>query len=76
MDLIQLCIGLTGGIAILLSQQANVSIKKYACIFGLIGQPFWFYMAVDNGLWGVFALNIFYAYSWGLGLYNNWLKKK
>lgn len=75
MDLIQLAIGLTGGVAILLSQQSNATIKKYACIFGLIGQPFWFWMAIDKELWGVFALNCFYSYSWALGFYNNWIKK-
>lgn len=74
--LIQLGIGFTGGVAIFLSQQSSPYLKKFACIFGLLGQPFWMWMAVDKGLWAVAALNLFYAYSWGVGLYNNWIKKE
>ena len=43
--MIQIIILLTGAIAIWLTQQPNEKLKKYACIFGLIGQPFWFYAA-------------------------------
>ncbi len=75
-DWAQVGIGFTGGVAILLSQQSNDNLKKYACIFGLLGQPFWFWMAIEKGLWVVMALNCFYAYSWALGFYNNWIKEK
>lgn len=75
-DWAQVGIGLTGGVAILLSQQSNDNLKRYACIFGLLGQPFWFWMAIEKSLWVVMALNCFYAYSWALGFYNNWIKEK
>lgn len=71
----QLIIALTGGIAIFLTQQKNESIKKYASILGLIGQPFWFYSAYSNEQWGIFALCFFYTYSWALGFKNNWMSK-
>ena len=70
----QIAIALTGVIAIWLSQQSREEWKKYACLFGCAGQPFWFYSAYQAEQWGIFVLCIFYTYSWLLGLYNNWLK--
>ena len=46
---------------------------KYACLFGIAGQPFWFYSAFVAEQWGIFALCFFYTYSWLLGVKNNWL---
>lgn len=71
----QFAIALTGVVAIWLTQQSNRSLTKYACLFGVVGQPFWFYSAYMNEQWGIFALCTFYSYSWGLGVYNNWIKK-
>ncbi|CAM0012930.1 hypothetical protein VPHK453_0075 [Vibrio phage K453] len=70
----QLMIAFTGVVAIFLTQQSNDRIKKYACLFGLAGQPFWFYSAYTNEQWGIFALCVFYTYSWSLGFKNNWIK--
>jgi hypothetical protein len=70
----QIAIALTGIVAIWLTQQSNDSWKKYACLFGLAGQPFWFYSAYAAEQWGILVLTIFYTYSWYLGLKNNWLK--
>lgn len=70
----QIAIAMTGVIAILITQQSNDDIKKYACIFGIVGQPFWFYSAFDNQQWGILVLCVFYSYSWALGFYNNWIK--
>jgi len=39
----QILIALTGATAIWLSQQKRANLKKYACLFGMAGQPFWFY---------------------------------
>lgn len=69
----QIMIALTGVTAIWLTQQSNEAWKKYACLFGLVGQPFWFYSAYVAEQWGIFILCIFYTYSWYLGLKNNWL---
>ena len=69
----QIGIALTGIVAIWLTQQSNESWKKYACLFGLAGQPFWFYAAYMAEQWGILALTVFYTYSWWLGLKNHWL---
>lgn len=71
----QLVIALTGGLAIWLTQQGDESWKKYACILGLLGQPFWFYSAYSAEQWGILALTFFYTYSWFVGFKNNWLNQ-
>lgn len=71
----QVIIVFTGVVAIWLTQQSNDEWKKYACLFGMAGQPFWLYAAYTNDQWGIFIVSIFYAYSWGLGINNNWLNK-
>jgi len=69
----QIAIALTGGLAIWLTQQSNEGWKKYACILGLLGQPFWFYSAYMAEQWGILALTLFYTYSWFVGFKNNWM---
>ncbi len=71
----QILIAFTGVTAIWLTQQSKEEWKKYACLFGVAGQPFWSYSAYSAEQWGIFALCIFYTYSWCLGVKNNWLTK-
>lgn len=71
---VQIMIAVTGVAAILLTQQSNEALKKYASILGLAGQPFWLYSAYASEQWGIFVLCIFYTYAWALGVYNNWIK--
>jgi len=68
----QVLIALTGVVAIWLTQQGNHKLKKHACLFGMAGQPFWFYSAFSAEQWGIFILCLFYTYSWGLGIRNHW----
>ena len=69
-------IALFGVMGIWLSQAKTHHMRKWACISGLIGQPFWFYAAYTNEQWGIFILCFFYTYAWLTGLYNNWIKKQ
>ena len=71
----QIAIAFTGVIAIWLTQQSKNALKRYACLFGLAGQPFWFYSAYNAEQWGILVLCFFYTYSWFVGFYNNWVKK-
>lgn len=71
----QIAIAFTGVTAIWLTQQSRDNWKRYACLFGICGQPFWFYSAWQAEQWGIFFLCLFYTYSWSLGVYNNWLMK-
>tara|TARA_R110000851_G_scaffold297051_1_gene452273 strand:- start:210 stop:434 length:225 start_codon:yes stop_codon:yes gene_type:complete len=69
----QIAIALTGLTAIFLTQQSKESWKKYACLFGLAGQPFWFYSAYTAEQWGIFVLCVGYTFCWLQGFKNNWL---
>jgi hypothetical protein len=70
----QIGIALTGMIAVFLTQQSNEAWKRYACLFGLAGQPFWFYATIKAEQWGIAAMSVAYTYFWALGVWNNWLK--
>ena len=72
----QILIAFTGVTAIWITQQGNQNIKKYACLFGITGQPFWFYSAYQSEQWGIFLLCVFYSYAWGIGVYTNWIKPR
>ncbi|WP_050465112.1 hypothetical protein [Herbaspirillum autotrophicum] len=71
----QVGIAFTGVIAVFLSQAGSASMRKWACIFGLIGQPFWFYASFKATQWGIFGLSFLYAAAWMRGFYNNWIKR-
>jgi hypothetical protein len=44
--------------------------SKYGYIVGLCSQPFWLYSSFVHEQWGIFALGIFYLYSWVQGIFN------
>lgn len=69
-------IAIFGVAAIWLTQQKREAWKRYACLFGLIGQPFFLYATFVAEQWGMFVLAIVCTYSWGEGLWNNWLTDK
>jgi hypothetical protein len=50
--------------------------KRWGYIFGLIGQPAWWYTTYIHEQWGILFLSIFYTYSWCQGIYNYWIKKE
>ena len=72
----QIFIALLGVMAVEFSQSTNNKLKKWASVLGLLGQPFWFYMAYKNSSWGVFFLCILYTRAWGKGFVHHWLTKK
>ena len=69
----QIGIAFFGVIGIWLSQDKREAWRKWACVFGMIGQPFWFYATYTNEQWGMFFLCFFYTFAWLKGFYNNWL---
>lgn len=71
----QIGIALTGVVAIWLSQDVRDSVRKYACLFGMAGQPFWFYSAYTAEQWGIFALCTLYTWAWWKGIRLHWIKK-
>ena len=70
----QVIIAFTGCVAIWLTQQAKEAWKRYACLFGMAGQPFWIYAAWHTEQWGILLVSFIYTYSWWIGIKNNWLR--
>jgi hypothetical protein len=69
----QIGIALTGVTAIFLTQSKNEWLRRYACLFGMAGQPFWFYAAFTAEQWGILALNFLYAAAWAKGIWQHWV---
>ena len=67
MGLDQIGIALSGVIAVWLTQDKRESWRRWACIFGMLGQPFWFYATWKAEQWGIFALCTLYTYAWARG---------
>lgn len=72
--LAQLAIALTCMSSIFLVNDPRPKVQRYACICGLISEPFWFYTTFVHHQWGIFAAAFVYTFSWGRGFYNQWLK--
>jgi hypothetical protein len=72
----QIGIALTGVVAIFLTQDRRESWRRWACLFGMAGQPFWFYSAYKAEQWGIFALCVLYAVAWARGIKQYWLTKR
>ena len=71
----QMAIAITGIISVWLSQDTCTSRRKYACWFGLAGQPFWFYVSYTEQQWGIFLLSFIYTFAWMRGFKNYWIDK-
>lgn len=72
----QVLILISGALAIWLTQQSNKEWRKYACLVGIVGQPFWLYAAYQADQWGILALSVFYTYAWCVGIKDNWITKR
>jgi len=73
MGLDQIGITLSGVIAVWLTQDKRAARRRWACIFGMLAQPFWFYAAWRAEQWGIFAMCTLYSYAWARGLWVHWI---
>lgn len=73
MIIAQICIFIFGASAVWLVGRTE-KWRRWGYINGLCGGPFWLYVTAVNNQWGIFALSLFYSYSWGQGVYNFWIK--
>lgn len=70
----QIGIACTGVVAIFLTQSKHEWMRRYACLFGIAGQPFWIYSAVHAEQWGVLTLTALYTLAWARGVWTHWIK--
>jgi hypothetical protein len=69
----QIGIAVSGVVAVWLSQDKRESWRRWASIFGMLSQPFWFYAAWKAEQWGIFGLCLLYTYAWARGFWAHWL---
>jgi hypothetical protein len=71
----QVVIAACGVTTVYLSQDHRAGARKWACIVGMVAQPFWLYAAWTAEQWGIFLLSIVYFAGWARGFRNFWLRK-
>jgi len=76
MPIDQIAIPILGALAAWLSQERRPRLQRWACIFGLIGQPFWFWASWKAEQWGIFAVSVLYGAAWLRGLWVYWIRPR
>lgn len=71
----QIWIGIFGVAAIFLVNHHAPAVRRWGPIMGMISQPAWFYATWQAQQWGIFGLSLLYLYSWGMGIYNGWIRR-
>jgi hypothetical protein len=72
----QVAIACTGTVSIFLTQSKSEQARKYACLVGIAGQPFWIYATYQAAQWGILALTFLYTLAWSRGIYTHWIVKQ
>ena len=71
----QVMILCTGVPAVFLTQSRKEQWRRYACLLGMAGQPFWIYAAVSAEQWGILVINCLYTFAWAKGIWVHWLRR-
>lgn len=72
----QFAIVFFGVVAVWLSQDTRYHVRKYSCLFGMAGEPFWLYSALKADQWGIVILVFVYGLGWSKGIWNYWIKPR
>lgn len=68
----QIFIAVFGVAAVWLSQDTRRSVQRWASVFGLASQPFWYCAAIETQQWGILFLSVVYTVAWCKGFYTFW----
>jgi len=71
--MIQTAILISGLAAIWLATHQCPKHQRYACLFGLAGQPFWIVSAYTTEQWGILVLAIMHVIVWASSFHRHWL---
>jgi hypothetical protein len=69
----QLVIAVCGIGSVMLSQSRSASRRRYACLVGIVAQPFWMFTTATAGQWGLLVLTFVYTAAWGKGIWTHWI---
>lgn len=76
MPLDQLIIAITGVSAAWILNGPEGPARRYACLIGLAGQPFWFWSTWTHGQWGMFIVTAGFTLAYLRGLWTLWLRPR
>lgn len=71
----QTIIALCGMASIWLANDPRERWRRWACLIGLVAQPFWMYATFKAAQWGIFALSFVYAAGWARGVRHHWMRR-
>lgn len=71
----QVFITIFGSLALWLSQDKRYQWRKWSPVFGMIGQPFWYYSSYIHQQWGIMVLSVIYTFCWLKGINTYWRGK-
>lgn len=57
-------------------QRPGHPLLKWACILGLLSQPFWFWSSISAGQYGIVAVNVGATLIWFRGLWTFWIEPR
>lgn len=69
----QIAVALLGVAAAWLSQARGAGWRRWACVFGLLGQPLWLFSSWAAGQWALFTVAILFTLVWLKGLWVHWI---
>lgn len=70
---VQACIFTTGLAGVYLSQSKSANKRKFACFFGMAGQPFWLYASINSEQYAIALMSIVYFAVWAKGFKTHWI---
>lgn len=74
MDLVQLAIAITGVAAAWINHDPQERTRRWACLIGLAGQPFWLWATWQAGQLGMLAVTVGYTVAFMRGMWVYWLQ--
>lgn len=75
MSLSQWLILICGVGAIWLANERSDRLRRWAPVFGLIGQPAWIIAALEAQQLGVLLVSLLYTVAWARGLFVHWISR-
>ncbi len=69
----QAVIGATGALAAWINHDPREAVRRWGCIVGLVGSPFWLYTTCKAGQWGMFACTVGYTFAFLRGVRVYWI---
>ncbi len=72
----QIAVALLGIVAVWLSQARGAAWRRWGCVFGLLGQPWWLFSSWRAGQWELLAIAALLTLAWLRGLWVHWLAQR